>query len=185
MHTSYEFKLSSRRKWRQRLASLLRSQHNSFCRLQMKKASLKNTQADFEGPQPSKVARCVAVDALQAQPLSKRHRSSQGFSSLLSFFQSLSDQNSFSCSRELKGLYSRGRPILEESTNGMSRGSRMTRSGSCPPVDAADDRQAKDGGEENEPDARPRLPQNGRQTLEPQPSAGLLLQKSSMALRSE
>ena len=51
----------------------------------------------------------------------------------------------------------------------------MTRSGSCPPVDAPAEPTDKDNGEENEPDANPRPSQKGRQVLDKQPSTGLLL----------
>ena len=59
----------------------------------------------------------------------------------------------------------------------------MTRSGSCPPVDAPAEQAGKDSGEENEPDAGPRLPQKGRQTLDPQPSEGLPLYIISITLK--
>ena len=126
----------------------------------MKKAFSKNAHIGSIEPELSKAARCDQGHIQSARSL------------ILPYLwlvaaeePPLSDtETGLSCSRELKGLYSRGRPILEESTNGASR---MTRSGSCPPVEPPAQRSGNENGEENEPSLHPQPSQNGRQTAEP------------------
>lgn len=133
-----------------------------FCLLQagMKKAFSKNAHIGSREPELSKAARCDTGHIPSARsfilPYSRLVVADE--------FSVCDTEICLSCSRELKGLYSRGRPILEESTNGASR---MTRSGSCPPVEPPAQRSGNENGEENDTSLHPQPSQNGRQTAEP------------------